>query len=324
MQLEQVRYSQEWRDTWEEFVRTAINGTFLHSRAFFDHNPKNIAEDHSLLFLKKNKVVAVFPAILYEKEGRKIFHAHGRSTYGGIVVNDKVGIEEAVEIIDLIIAEAHALAVAELIVRNPFRIFYDRISDESDYAMWYRHFQVKTRELEIYIDLRDGIEAVRKRYENGTKYNIKKAWKFVTVRESNDLDQFWPILEENLASKHALKPVHSLADMYALLGHVGPEYIKFFGAYYEGKLAGGCLVFICGKKGLHAQYIGQEAIYQEFRPVNAVTDYILEWGATRGYHYFNLGTANEDSGRAINSGLFHFKGSFGGRGVLRETMHLML
>lgn len=324
MLLDRHRYSEEWRVQWEGFVKSAINGTFLHSRAFFDHNERNAADDHSLLFVKKNKLIAVFPAIVYEKGGQKILHSHGRSTYGGFVVDGKVGIEESVAIIDHIIEEAKSIGAAEIIIRNPFRIFYRTISDESDYAMWYRNFKVKTRELEIYVDLRDNIEVIRRRYENGTKYNIKKAWKFVTVRESDDIDAFWPILEENLGAKHGLKPVHSLEDIHKLLRHVGTDYVKFFGAYYEGKLAGGCLVFVCGAKGLHAQYIGQDGSYQEFRPINAVTDYILEWGAQNGFHYFNLGTANEEGGRVINTGLFHFKESFGGRGVLRETMHLIL
>jgi len=301
-----------------------MNGTFLHAKAFYDHNPKNIEEDHSLLFFKKGKLIALLPAIAYQRDGKRVFHSFGRSTYGGIIINDKVGIDEAIGIIDLIIEESKENNINEIVIRNPFRIFYSTIHDATDYALWYRDFKLKGRELEIYIDLRKGIEAIRKRYENGTRYNIKKAWKFVTVKESNDIDLFWPILEANLAVKHGQKPVHSLAEIHHIIEMVGSEYVKFFGAYCNGILAGGCLVFVCGKKALHAQYIGQDSVYQEFRPINAIIDYVIEWGTEHGYDYFNLGTANEDGGRTINNGLFHFKEGFGGQGVLRETMHLIL
>jgi len=55
-----------------------------------------------------------------------------------------------------------------------------------------------------------------------------------------------------------------------------------------------------------------------------VIDHIINWGTENKYSYFNLGTANEEAGRKINYGLFHFKEGFGGRGILRETMHLIL
>jgi hypothetical protein len=324
MIFEKHRYNNAFREQWDAFVSTATNGTFLHTRAFYEHNPKNIEEDHSLIFLKKDKIAAIFPAIVYQLDGRAILHSHGRSTYGGIIVGDKVGVEDAVEIIDQIIAEAKDIGAAEIIIRNPFRIFYETISDESDYAMWYRGFRLKSRELEIYIDLRDGTEAARKRYENSKKYHIKKAAKFITVRESEDLEQFWPLLEENLAARHEAKPVHTLGEMQELIRGVGNSNVRFFGAYHEDKLVGGMVVFVFGKLALHSQYTAQDANFQEFRPVTGIIDHVIEWGAARGYRYFNLGMGNEDGGKVINSGLFHFKGSFGGRGVLRETMHLTL
>lgn len=75
---------------------------------------------------------------------------------------------------------------------------------------------------------------------------------------------------------------------------------------------------------IHAQYVASDSNYQDLRPLNAVIDEISDWGFKNSFSYFNLGTANESAGREINYGLFHFKEGFGGRGILRETMHLIL
>jgi hypothetical protein len=321
MKLEKVKYEERWAEKWDQFIDSSINGTFLHTRKFFDHNDRNAAEDHSLLFLKKGKIAAVLPAVL---RNGKVLHAHAYATYGGFVIDASIGVEEAVEMVALVIEEGRALECEEIIIRNPFKIFYERLSEETDYAMWYHGFQLKGRELEIYVDLAGDPELLKKRYENGTKYNIKKAWKTVEVRETTDYEAFWTILDANLQAKHGRSPVHGIHDFRRLLNNVGQESIRLFAGFVDGKLVCGCVVFICGGQALHAQYIGQDNDYQEHRPINAVIDYIIDWGNRQGFKYFNLGTANEDGGKTINTGLFHFKEGFGGRGVLRETMHYTL
>lgn len=321
MKLEKVRYSADWAEKWDAFVAQAVNGTFLHTRKFFAHNSRNAAEDYSLIFLKKGKIAAVLPAVL---RNGNILHSHAYATYGGFVTDNSIGVEEAIEMVGLVVAEARENNFKEIIIRNPFKIFYSRLKEETDYAMWYHGFQLKGREVEIYIDLTGPLDQIKKRYENGNKYNIKKAWKTVSVKETDDYESFWHILDANLQARHGKSPVHSIAVFRQLLHDVGSENIKLFAGYIDDKLVCGTVVFICGPHALHAQYIGQDNDYQEHRPINAVLDYIIDWGNSKGYTCFNLGTANEDGGRTINTGLFHFKEGFGGCGVLRETMNYLL
>jgi hypothetical protein len=276
------------------------------------------------MFYKKNAIAAVIPCTLYGEGDNKTLHSHPRSTYGGFVVNTEIGMEEAVEMVGLLKDEAISMGVKKVIVRNPFRIFNSNLCDESDYAMWYHGFVLKSREVEIAIDLSSPIEVLRKNYDNGTKYNIKKAIKHVTSSESEDFATFWQILEQGLSEKHGKAPVHTLEDMQRLISLVGPGKVKLFAGYVEGKMVCGVLVFLFSGRTIHAQYIGSDNKWQDLRPLNAVLDYIIEWGGKNGYHYFNLGMANENEGKIINFGLYHFKESFGGRGVLRETMILTL
>lgn len=322
MQIELVQYNNRLESDWDNFINNnSRNATFLHSRKFLNHNLLNKTDDSSLLFYKKNKLIAVLPASLYQKENKVIFHSHPRSTYGGFVINENVGIEEAMEMVDVTINFAKDKGANEIIIRNPFRIFHQLPSDETDYAMWYYGFKIKSRESECAVLLDENYE---KRYENGAKYNIKKACKTVLVKETDDYEKFWLLLIDNLKQKHNTKPTHSLKEFLYLRELSGHEKIKLFGGYAGNKLICGAVIFIFKPIALHAQYIASDTTFQETRPLNAVIDHAIKWGRQNSFKYFNLGTPNNAAGKEINFGLSHFKEGFGGRSILRETMHLIL
>ncbi len=322
MQVEQRLYTESAVAAWNAFIeKNKRNATFLHTRQFFDHNPLNRQDDSSLMFYKKDKLKAVLPCALYHKDEQLILHSHPRSTYGGFIMDNAAGVEEAIETVEATVAFAKEKQVKEIIVRNPFRIFQQMPSDETDYAMWFHGFVLKSRELECAIKLD---EYAQQRYENGAKYNIKKAVKLVEVRETNDYARFWEMLTNNLLEKHRSKPVHTLEQFEQLIRLSGQDKVKLMGGFIEDKMVCGVLLFVCAPMALHAQYIASDNKYQDIRPLNAVIDFVIQWGRENKFAYFNLGTANEEAGKKINFGLFHFKEGFGGRGILRETMHLVL
>jgi len=260
------------------------------------------------------------PARLYKKDNKIIFHSHPASTYGGFVTDETVGVEEAMEIVETTISFAKNKAANEIVVRNPFRIFHRMPSDETDYAMWYHGFTIKSRELEcaILID-----ENTTNRYEDGTRRSIKKSLKNVRVGHSEKYDEFWHILTANLFQKHRLSPVHTVDQILHLRSLVGNENVQLVIAETGDKVIAGIVLFVF-ETAVHAQYIASDTNFQDLRPLNAVVDFIIQWSKKCGYKYFNFGTANENDGKTINQGLFKFKEGFGGRGVLRETMILQL
>ncbi|MEP6617522.1 MAG: GNAT family N-acetyltransferase [Ginsengibacter sp.] len=315
------KYDESLLDVWDDFILSNHrNATFLHSRKFFLHNPLNLTGDASLLFYKKNRLICVLPAKFYKKENRNIFHSHPASTYGGFVVDGSVGVAESMAIVEATIHFAKSESANEIIIRNPFRIFHQLPSDETDYAMWFYGFKIHSRELEcaILID-----ENSAKRYEDGTRRSIKKASKLVEVGHSEKFEEFWEILTSNLYLKYKLKPVHTLEQILTLRELVGSENIQLVVAEVGNKVVAGIVLFVF-KTALHAQYIASDNSFQDMRPLNAVIDFIVQWGKKSGHKYFNFGTANENEGRMINEGLFKFKEGFGGRGVLRESMILYL
>jgi hypothetical protein len=306
MTLRTEVFRPEYSDVWDKFVTDSRNGTFLHSRKFFDHNPDNATDDHSLLFFKDSRLIAVLPSTFCNE----ILRSHPRSTYGGFVVGDSVGVKEAIEIIEATVAHAKALQAKEIIIRNPFRIFFEVPSDETDYAMWKSGFTLLSRELESAI-LLSRSDDLMNLLDSKARNQVRKAIKEqVRIHQTDDFASFWTILESSLASRHRTRPVHSLERINLLREKVGHDKVVLFGAFHSKKMIGGMVVFRPNSLVAHAQYIANLAEYSNL--------------CTEGCRFLNLGTGNEDGGKTINLGLFDFKESFGGRGVLRESMHLNL
>ncbi|RDC64124.1 GNAT family N-acetyltransferase [Adhaeribacter pallidiroseus] len=265
----------------------------------------------------------MLPAALINTSNGNIYRSHPRATYGGFVIGSEIGLEDAIEMVELTINYAKQLHATEIIVRNPFRIFHQYLTDETDYAMWYHGFSIKYREVETAVKL-ESYEIIWQGYNDSTRRNIKKSKNFLTVALSSDFKAYWSILEDNLIKKHSVKPTHTYEEFNTLLSNIGEEKVKLFIALKDGVITAGIVVFIVNPLALHAQYIASVEEFQDLRPLNAVIDEIIRWGYNNNYKYLNLGTSNEDSGKRINAGLFRFKEGFGGRGTLRETMHLII
>jgi hypothetical protein len=191
-----------------------------------------------------------------------------------------------------------------------------------DYALWYKGYQILSRELELAIPL---VASYQHNYSDTTLRGVKKAIKSgIVVTPEGSINDFWKILTLNLEKKHHVKPVHDIHDIQMLIKCVGQEKVKLFAALYEGRTIAGILVFLANKKVVHAQYIASDEDFQAMRPLNLVIDQIVEWSFREGYSFVNLGSCNEKGGTIINEGLARFKEGFGATGILRETMQLTI
>jgi hypothetical protein len=313
-------------DEWNDFVeRRSRNGTILHSRKFFEHNPANAADDASLVFRDGGRIVGVLPAALSVKaDGSRVLHSHPRSTYGGFVVDRSAGFKPVLAMVDAAVEHARALNAARVIVRNPFRIFHAAPSDESDYAMWHRGFSLATRELELAIPL-SGMTAdeLLASFDGKTRNQVRKAHRLgVTVEESADFPAFWAILESALVERHSARPTHSVEEIVRVRALLGERVVRLFAALHDGRIVAGLVGFVANDRVLHAQYIAARTDSLHLCPVNAVVHHVATWAAEHGFAYLNLGMSTEDAGTKVNLGLLGFKEGFGAHGVLRETMTL--
>ena len=80
-----IRYTIEKQAEWDAFVRSSRNGTFLLERSYMDYHAHRFA-DCSLMFNRKNRLVALLPANWVEAE--RTVYSHQGLTYGGLVIGD--------------------------------------------------------------------------------------------------------------------------------------------------------------------------------------------------------------------------------------------
>lgn len=128
------------------------------------------------------------------------------------------------------------------------------------------------------------------------------------------MDVFHALLA-GVLEKHDVRPVHE-PDELQLLQRRFPEQIRLFGAFAEGKLLAGALIFDFGHV-VHSQYLASS----EQGKVTGALDFLLahllesEFGQRQ---FFSFGISTEQQGHYLNEGLIFQKEGLGARGVVHD------
>ncbi len=326
MSIEIVRYSSEHAEQWEAFVWSANNGNIFHTRRFISYHPGNRFVDHSLLFFKDGRLLALLPAVDFADEGRRTLLSHRGASYGGFVIKDTLSIREAFDLVEALIEHAKAEAFAVIDMTPPPQIYLRRPSNYIDFALVQNGFDYRKREISSVIPLDFGRDEILTTFNEGSRRAVRRGVKLgVVVRESDDpgeYERFYAILKKNLRLRHNVKPTHTLPELLHVK-ELFPERIKLFAAYTpENDMAAGVVMFICNPRVVLAFYISHDEDYQQFRGVNCLFHDIIDWGIREKYGFLDFGifTVNEDP----NWGLARFKESFGAQGVFRDSLRKVM
>lgn len=304
------QYTSEDLDLWNAFVAKAKNATFLFNRNFMEYHNHRF-EDFSLLVFEQNTLVAVLPA---NKVGAEL-HSHQGLSYGGLVIDHTLKLQEFLEIFEAVCAYAKQ-QVSKLFFKVIPSIYNEYFSDELLYALFLKEAKLIRRDTLFVIDNLHPDKISQKR-----KYEIRKGEKHqLEVKETTDFSEFWnEILIPVLQEKHQAQPVHSL-DEIKLLHSRFPNNIKQFNVYFEGKIVAGTTLFITDKV-VHSQYIGSDAQRNKLGSVDFLYDYLIKKYASE-KRYFDMGTSNENNGKSLNEGLAYWKESFGAKIVVQDFYEL--
>lgn len=304
------QYTSEDLDLWNAFVAKAKNATFLFNRNFMEYHNHRF-EDFSLLVFEQNTLVAVLPA---NKVGTEL-HSHQGLSYGGLVIDHTLKLQEFLEIFEAVCAYAKQ-QVSKLFFKVIPSIYNEYFSDELLYALFLKEAKLIRRDTLFVIDNLHPDKISQKR-----KYEIRKGEKHqLEVKETTDFSEFWnEILIPVLQEKHQAQPVHSL-DEIKLLHSRFPNNIKQFNVYFEGKIVAGTTLFITDKV-VHSQYIGSDAQRNKLGSVDFLYDYLIKKYASE-KRYFDMGTSNENNGKSLNEGLAYWKESFGAKIVVQDFYEL--
>ncbi len=320
--MDVIRYEKKHYDQWESFVESSCNGTIFHTRKFLSYHPPDRFKDHSLIFTDKNKIVSVIPAVQIVKDGAVAFVSHQGASYGGFVYNDSLSVRQAFELTETLIDCSSNSGFEKLIITHSPFVYQRRFNNYIDFAFIKNGFQYLKREVSSVVSLDNIGSEVLNLFKSESRTAVRKSEKMgVVIRETEDFDNYYRILKNNLAMRHNVKPAHTLNELKRLK-KLFPERIQLVGAFIKNKMIAGVVNFFCNEKVVLVFYISNNMEFQQYRAVNYLFYTIIKDAVRKGLSYLDFGlfTVNMDP----NWGLGKFKENFGARGILRDTFYFDL
>ncbi len=302
--MEIRRYRREDKKLWNSFVSKARNATFLFDRNYMDYHADRF-DDNSFMFYHKGKLKAVLPANV----AGDTLYSHQGLTYGGLLLDKKATVEDVLECFDSLNSWLRENGISKVVYKALPWIYQQYPSEEDLYALtWKCKAQLISRDISSSIVIHNKLKFAESR-----KSGIRKALSLnIEVGESNDVDGFWHILEDNLGNRYNAKPVHTANEMKLLMSRF-PNNIKLYVAKMNGEIVGGTLIYVTPQV-VHTQYISASVEGKKHGALDLLFDYIIN-KVYANCRYFDFGKSTEQGGAYLNEPLIFQKEGFGGRGV---------
>ncbi len=306
-------YSSEQTAAWDSFVDRSRNGTFLHRRGYMDYHSDRFQDCSLMLYDDIGRLLALFPA---DRTGTLV-RSHGGLTYGALVVDEGMTACGMLEVLQAVTRQLREDGAEQLLYKTVPSIYHRQPADEDLYALYRAGARLARRDVLTVLERsrRGPVQERRAR-------SIRKAERQgVVVRESTDYRQFWRILEENLAERHGVPPVHSVGEM-ELLASRFPEGIRLHAAFRDGMMVAGAVLYVSPNVS-HVQYNAAAAEGRRCGALDLVLETLIATDSEE-TRYFDFGASTEEYGRILNAGLVGYKEGFGARTVVHDAYELDL
>ncbi len=319
--MEIIKYSEEWKRKWDEFVLNSNNGTMFHLQKFFDyHTPGKFKFDH-LIFLKNNKIAALLPG----KLTNGVYESPIGASYGSIVTGD-IKFAEAMEIVTTLLDYGRKNNIKEFEL-TPAPMIYEKYQNQNlEFAMRWLGFSYKLHYISSAIKLNKDDDYLL-RFTPTTRRNVRKTFRIkdLHVEINERYDEFYPILVENKA-KHDAKPTHSYEDLLRLK-ELMPDSLKLFMIYLGSKPIGGSLMFFANKNVALCFYNMMLYEYAEYKPMHRIMYDVVNYATENGYSYVDIGVSQDtkaENPMTPSMSLIEFKEQFDAKTIMRNTFHIKL
>ena len=305
------RYDSERdKNMWDDFVGKAKNSHFMFFRNYVDYHSDRF-KDHSLLFYRGNKLLAILPASEHGGELR----SHGGLTYGGFICGESMRQSWIMECFRLLRRYLSNHEFSHMMYKCIPYIYHRIPAEEDRYALFRSSAQIVKIEPATVVALKNEVKMPK-----GRKAQISRARREgVVCRKSEDFDRFFELENEVLETRHRVRAVHTAAEM-RLLHSRFPQNIELHFAMWNDELLAGVLLFIT-EKTVHAQYLASGEQGRKIGALDFLISTLIEH-FQEGKDYFDFGISSESGGQILNEGLIFQKEGFGGRTVAYETWKL--
>ena len=306
------RYEPSLQATWDQFVESSKNGTFLFKRAYMDYHADRF-DDISLICRAKDRIVALLPANI---EGATV-HSHQGLSYGGFVSGLDMTTPVMSEVFDAALDMLRTFGAERLIYKTVPHIYHRQPAEEDRFALYRLGASLFRRDVLSVID-----NSAAPRIQNRRRRGARRAGKAgVEITETNDIGAFWPILEQRLQSTHQVRPTHTAVEI-SMLKERFPAAIRLFICSEGATAICGALIFET-ERVAHVQYMAASDEGLKAGALDFLLFHLVE-EVFNGKRYFDFGHSNIPGGGDLNLGLIEQKEGFGARASVHDYYDLAL
>ena len=264
----------------------------------------------------------MFPAAEKKIGGTIHLVSHPGASVGSFVVPESLSIADSMALADCLVTYAKGCEFDRIRITLPPTLYQRRLSNYMDFAFFKQNFHYVKRDITSILFLEESLETTVEKFRSSHRRAVRKAnEKGVLVRQSNDFDSFYRILEKNLNIRHGVTPTHSLEELKHI-HELFPDKINLFGAYIDDTMVAGVVNFMVNNHVVLAFYISHDENYAEYRAVNLLFYSIFDWAVQSHFKIYDFGTFTVDE--EPNMGLGRFKENFGASGIFRDTIELTI
>jgi len=296
---------------WNAFTGISKNAVFFQHRQYLSYHLHRF-EERSLVFSKKGKVIALFPATVHEQQ----IISHGGITFAGLLTGKEIKTAEVMLIFDLLKRFYKSQGFEKIVYKASPSIFHQYPAQEDLYALFRHDAKLIRRDISTCISLPESI-----RFSETKRQLVRKCEaKQLQVVEQTDYSSFWQLLT-SVVAQHGAMPTHSVEEI-SFLHQQFPSNIRLFEARLDDKLLAGTVLFDFGSV-VHTQYMANSNEGRDMGALDFLIDHLINQ-QTSNKQYFNFGISTEQQGRYLNEGLVLQKELMGGRGITYDFYELLL
>jgi len=312
MTIRVERYDERMKEVWNSFVANSKNGVFLFNRNYMDYHSDRF-KDHSLMFYDSAGLLCIMPAAIKDDT----LYSHNGLTYGGIISNEKMSAATMLEVFAKMREYLSGIGVKKLIYKPVPHIYHSLPAEEDLYALFRNKALLIRRDVSSTIFSGKRLEFTKER-----RYGIRRCKASgIEIRQDYDFKGFMKLVEEVLASRHNVKPVHT-GDEMELLASRFPENIKLFCAFKGDKRLAGAIVYE-SQNVAHVQYMANSDEGRKVFALDGVVSYLID-EYYKDKRYFDFGISTESQGWVLNEGLIRQKEGFGARATVYDMYEMLV
>lgn len=306
-----IRYTEEYRSQWEEFVSYSKNGTFHLSRNFIDyHGTKFI--DHSLLAFDEDKLVGV---LAMNESGKDVF-AHQGLTYGGWVLSQNIRLDEFHELFKNFLNYLSTQG-SETLHYKTIPFMYHQIPSQEDLHLMNLAGAVCSGQHVNPVIIPSNVPKFQERRVRGMKKALKEG---VRIETSENIDMYYSIVEDLLKAYNS-KPAHSREELLDLKNRFRIEII-LHAAFVGNQMCAGILCFET-PNCVRFQYIASTLEGKEKGALDLLFATLIQETYSK-KNFIDFGTSTNDQGASLALGISQQKEGFGARTSVQPIYTLAL